>query len=129
MQGDGIGARLANDNQIGLIVQANSGLPYNIRSNRDLNLDGIPDADRPNGIARNSGKLGLCHCGHAVLTLRAAHPPAEGRGQRTATVTALVLNVCLASIVSTNMDKVPTGRVAHPNSNENGNAREPCGGS
>ena len=58
MQGDGIGARLANDNQIGLIVKANSGLPYNVRSNRDLNLDGIPDADRPNGIARNSGKLG-----------------------------------------------------------------------
>ena len=58
MAGNGIGARLANDNQIGLVLQANSGLPYNIRSNRDVNLDGITDADRPNGIARNSGKLG-----------------------------------------------------------------------
>ena len=56
--GNGIGPALANNNQVGVIVQANSGLPYNIRSNRDLNLDGITDADRPNGIARNSGTLG-----------------------------------------------------------------------
>jgi hypothetical protein len=54
----GVGPALANNNQVGVIVQANSGLPYNIRSNRDLNLDGITDADRPNGIARNSGTLG-----------------------------------------------------------------------
>jgi len=57
VSGDGFGARLANDNQVSVIFQANSGLPYNIRSNRDVNLDGI-SADRPNGIARNGGELG-----------------------------------------------------------------------
>ena len=53
-----MGAMLGNNNQVGVVVQANSGLPYNIRSNRDLNLDGITDADRLNGVARNSGTLG-----------------------------------------------------------------------
>jgi hypothetical protein len=41
-----------------VVVQVNSGLPYNIRSNLDLNLDGVTDADRPNFVARNSGTLG-----------------------------------------------------------------------
>jgi hypothetical protein len=58
VSGNGLGAMLANNNQVGVVVQANSGLPYNIRSNRDLNLDGITDADRLNGVARNSGTLG-----------------------------------------------------------------------
>lgn len=53
----GVLGALLNNNQLGIILQANSGLPFNIRSNRDLNLDGIL-ADRPNGIARNSGRLG-----------------------------------------------------------------------
>jgi len=48
---------ILDNNQLGLIVQYNSGLPFNIRSNRDLNLDGLTN-DRPNGIARNSGNLG-----------------------------------------------------------------------
>jgi len=55
--GSGLAAALANHNQLSMIVLANSGLPFNIRSNRDLNLDGI-SADRPNGIERNSGTLG-----------------------------------------------------------------------
>ena len=55
--GDGIGAHLANNNQLGIILQANSGLPFNIRSNRDLNGDGVTN-DRPLGIERNSGRLG-----------------------------------------------------------------------
>lgn len=55
--GDGIGAYLANNNQLGIIIQANSGLPFNIRSSRDLNLDGVTN-DRPLGIERNSGRLG-----------------------------------------------------------------------
>jgi hypothetical protein len=55
--GEGLGAALANNNQLGLIVQWNSGLPFNIRSNRDLNQDALQN-DRPNGIARNSGRLG-----------------------------------------------------------------------
>lgn len=55
--GDGIGAAILNNNQLALIVQANSGLPFNIRSNQDLNKDGLSN-DRPLGIARNTGRLG-----------------------------------------------------------------------
>jgi len=55
--GDGFGTYLANNNQLGIIVQANSGLPFNIRSNRDLNGDGVQN-DRPLGVERNSGRLG-----------------------------------------------------------------------
>ena len=58
VSGDGFGAKLANNNQLGFIVQANSGLPFNIRTNRDLNLDGNASNDRPIGIGRNTGRLG-----------------------------------------------------------------------
>jgi hypothetical protein len=58
--GEGLKAALLKDNQLSIIFQANSGLPYNIRSNRDLNLDGI-SADRPVGVSRNSGELGRVH--------------------------------------------------------------------
>ena len=57
VSGDGLWAILANDNLLAFIVQANSGLPYNIRAATDLNADGI-SADRPNGIERQSGELG-----------------------------------------------------------------------
>jgi len=57
VSGGGPGAALLNNNQLGFIVQANSGLPFNIRANRDLNLDGVQD-DRPIGIGRNTGRLG-----------------------------------------------------------------------
>jgi hypothetical protein len=57
VSGGGVGAALINHNQLGFIVQANSGLPFNIRANRDLNLDGVQD-DRPIGIDRNMGRLG-----------------------------------------------------------------------
>jgi len=57
IEGGGLGASLANDNQLGVIVQANSGLPFNIRSNLDLNQDGLTN-DRPLGLDRNSGRLG-----------------------------------------------------------------------
>jgi hypothetical protein len=57
VSGDGVKAAILNNNQLGFIVQANSGLPFNIRANRDLNLDGIQN-DRPIGIERNSGRLG-----------------------------------------------------------------------
>ena len=53
----GLGAALLNNNQLGIILQANSGLPFNIRSNLDLNLDGVTN-DRPIGIERNAGRLG-----------------------------------------------------------------------
>jgi hypothetical protein len=48
---------LANNNQLGLILQANSGLPFNVRSRTDLNQDGVTN-DRPDGIERNDGRLG-----------------------------------------------------------------------
>jgi hypothetical protein len=44
---------LLNNNQVGILLQFNSGLPFNVRSNLDLNADGIL-ADRPLGIGRNS---------------------------------------------------------------------------
>jgi carboxypeptidase family protein/TonB-dependent receptor-like protein len=55
--GDGVGPMILNNNQVGVILQANSGLPFNIRSNLDLNADGLFN-DRPIGIERNSGRLG-----------------------------------------------------------------------
>ena len=39
--GGGAGAAILNNNQLGIILQANSGLPFNIRSNQDLNKDGV----------------------------------------------------------------------------------------
>jgi hypothetical protein len=44
---------LLNNNQFGILLQANSGLPFNIRSNLDLNKDGVL-SDRPLNIGRNS---------------------------------------------------------------------------
>src|SRR5262245_19686142 len=51
------GAAILNNNQVGVIVQANSGLPFNIRAATDLNADGVLN-DRPNGLDRNVGRLG-----------------------------------------------------------------------
>jgi hypothetical protein len=45
--------KLLSDNQVGVILQFNSGLPFTLTSNRDLNLDGN-GADRPLNIGRNS---------------------------------------------------------------------------
>jgi hypothetical protein len=57
VSGRGLGAAILRNNQLGFIVQANSGLPFNIRGNRDLNLDTVMN-DRPLGVDRNSGRLG-----------------------------------------------------------------------
>ena len=51
---------LFNNNQVGIIANANSGERFNIVSNLDLNGDGvfgagITNSDRPVGIKRNSG--------------------------------------------------------------------------
>jgi len=51
------GAAIWNNNQVGIILQANSGLPFNIRSNLDLNGDGVLN-DRPISLERNAGRLG-----------------------------------------------------------------------
>ena len=45
--------RILSDNQAGIILQFNSGLPFTITSNRDLNGDGLA-SDRPLFIGRNS---------------------------------------------------------------------------
>ena len=55
--GGGFLSGLANNNQLGVILQANSGLPFNIRSRTDLNQDGVIN-DRPTRFERNSGRLG-----------------------------------------------------------------------
>jgi hypothetical protein len=44
---------LLSGNQIGILLQFNSGLPVNLLSNRDLNQDGVL-SDRPIGVSRNS---------------------------------------------------------------------------
>jgi hypothetical protein len=44
--------QLLSGNQIGVLIQINSGLPVNILANRDLNGDGI-NSDRPLSVARN----------------------------------------------------------------------------
>jgi len=55
--GGGTKAAILNNNQLGIILQANSGLPFNIRSTLDLNQDGVIN-DRPLNIDRNAGRLG-----------------------------------------------------------------------
>jgi hypothetical protein len=46
---------LLTGNQIGVLIQFNSGLPVNIPANRDLNGDGVtPNSDRPLFVDRNS---------------------------------------------------------------------------
>jgi hypothetical protein len=45
--------RLLSDNQVGIILQFNSGLPFTVTSNRDLNQDGFLN-DRPLNVGRNS---------------------------------------------------------------------------
>jgi hypothetical protein len=45
--------KILSDNQVGLILQFNSGLPFTLTSNRDLNGDNN-NADRPLNIGRNS---------------------------------------------------------------------------
>ena len=57
VSGTSFWSRLADNNQLGLIVTWNSGLPFNIRSNLDLNQDGLTN-DRPLGIDRNVGRFG-----------------------------------------------------------------------
>ena len=50
---DGIGGAILNNNVFGLAIQSASGIPVNLRSNRELNNDGTA-SDRPSGVARNS---------------------------------------------------------------------------
>jgi hypothetical protein len=51
--GNPVANAIMNNNQIALMLQFNSGLPYTITGNRDLNLDGS-GSDRPLNIGRNS---------------------------------------------------------------------------
>lgn len=50
---DGIAGAIVNGNQLGLMLQFNSGLPVNLRSSTDLNGDGVL-ADRPLFVDRNA---------------------------------------------------------------------------
>ena len=50
---NGVVRALLDGNQIGVLLQLNSSLPINIRSNLDLNGDGVA-SDRPLNVARNS---------------------------------------------------------------------------
>ena len=50
---EGIAGAILNDNVFGVALQFASGIPVNLRSNRELNNDGT-SSDRPSGVARNS---------------------------------------------------------------------------
>jgi hypothetical protein len=50
---NGVLRALLNGNEIGVLIQINSGLPLNVRSNLDLNGDGVL-SDRPLNVTRNS---------------------------------------------------------------------------
>lgn len=54
-RGGALGAIL-NDNVFGIAMQFASGIPVNLRSNRELNNDGT-NSDRPDGVSRNSLNL------------------------------------------------------------------------
>ena len=54
-RGGALGAIL-NDNVFGIAMQFASGIPVNLRSNRELNNDGTA-SDRPDGVSRNSLNL------------------------------------------------------------------------
>ncbi|HSF15892.1 MAG TPA: TonB-dependent receptor [Vicinamibacteria bacterium] len=49
---------LPTETQLGFVVNLNSGLPFNIRSNRDINGDGQSTNDRPVGVDRMDRNLG-----------------------------------------------------------------------
>jgi len=49
---------LPTETQIGFVLNFNSGLPFNIRSDRDVNGDGTSNNDRPVGVERNAQRLG-----------------------------------------------------------------------
>ncbi len=49
----GVAGAILNNNVFGLAIQAASGIPVNLRSNRELNNDGTA-SDRPAGVGRNS---------------------------------------------------------------------------
>lgn len=48
--------QLLSGNQIGVLLQINSGLPFNVISNLDLNADGVL-SDRPLNVGRNANYL------------------------------------------------------------------------
>ncbi len=50
---DGAAGAILNNNVFGLAIQMASGIPVNLRSNRELNNDGTA-SDRPLGVSRNS---------------------------------------------------------------------------
>ena len=55
-ESDGLAAAILNNNQFGVAMQFASGIPVNVRSNRELNNDAI-GSDRPIGVSRNSLSL------------------------------------------------------------------------
>ncbi len=51
---NGVLRAILNNNQVGILMQFNSGLPFNVRANQDLNKDGLSNNDRPLFVGRNS---------------------------------------------------------------------------
>lgn len=53
---EGLAGAILNDNVFGIALQFASGIPINLRSNRELNNDGT-NSDRPDGVPRNALNL------------------------------------------------------------------------
>jgi hypothetical protein len=53
---EGVAGKILNDNQFGIALLFASGIPVTLRSNRELNNDGI-GSERPVGVTRNSYRL------------------------------------------------------------------------
>ena len=53
---EGVAGAILNNNVFGIMMQFASGIPVNLRSNRELNNDGT-NSERPAGVARNSLNL------------------------------------------------------------------------
>jgi hypothetical protein len=73
---------ILSDNQVGVLMQFNSGTPISIRGNADLNRDGLTN-DRPLFVGRNTIYLPVAlQRRSAVLALHSDSGPAAGRGDR-----------------------------------------------
>ncbi len=129
VSGAGMGAALLNHNSFGVALLMASGIPVNLRSNRDLNNDTI-SADRPIGVARNAFRL---PARFNVDFRYARRIPLTG--STTVEVTAEVKNLLnqvqwsgATSVVTTDALGTPAVTLPAPGVVEQGTVFQPSGG-
>jgi hypothetical protein len=105
---EGVAGAILNNNQFGVALQLASGIPVNLRSNRELNNDAI-GSDRPLGVTRNSYRLP----GRQNVDFRYTRLfPVMGR--TTLEFTAEVKNVFNTEQWSSSTTTVPTDAFGNP---------------